>query len=149
MKKIINTTLFSITLAIFISCKGGESSSKQVVKKNTEIQFVKIDAEFSAETKNTRANIVAVNKISKDIIEVIFNYSGGCKEHEFYLITTGGMIKTLPPKISLYLVDKQEDDHCRMLITDTIIFNIRPIIPPKTDSLLLLINNGFTTTWYH
>ncbi|MBA3898607.1 MAG: hypothetical protein H0X62_00100 [Bacteroidetes bacterium] len=98
MKGIYIKTVFCLiaTIAV-ISCNGGKKTSMQAENPNTETKIVKIDQGFSPEGKNVRANINDLNRVSKGIIEVIFNYSGGCEEHEFYLATQGGMIKTLPP----------------------------------------------------
>ena len=84
-----------------------------------------------------------IKLISPGIIEIAFSYSGGCEEHEFNLYSSGGMIKTQPPKISLYLVDHQENDPCRQLLTATKRFDISDALPEDHKKAILLVNNNF------
>ncbi len=146
MGNFIKLSAVFIVLGLFTFCKGSEKASEPAVNETAmhAEKNVIVDPEFSAKGKNTRADVTELNRVSKGIIEVIFNYSGGCEEHEFYLATQGGMIKTLPPKLELFLVDKQEDDPCRMLITDTINFNIEAILPERVDSVVISINNNYS-----
>jgi hypothetical protein len=134
------------SLVLFLCCKAVKQASDKTLEEPKNISNVIIDPEFSPEEKNIQAQIIGLSKISNGIIELIFSYSGGCKEHEFYLITKGGLIKTIPPQIKLFLVNQQEDDPCRMLITDTLKFNIAAILPEKSDSVIVSVNNRFLKT---
>ncbi len=127
------------------SCKTGNSGNKS---KNTQTSVEKIivDPEFSPQGKNTRMQILEVKEISNEILEITYSYSGGCKEHSFSLYTTGGLIKTLPPKTNLYLVNHQEDDVCRELIITKKQFNISPALPDNNQKIILIFNNRFEYT---
>ncbi|MDQ3190205.1 MAG: hypothetical protein M3Q58_01275 [Bacteroidota bacterium] len=140
----ISTVCFILFFALN-SCKTGKSGNK-VDNTESKVEKVIIDPQFSPKGKNTRMQILEVKEISNEIIEISFNYSGGCKEHSFSLYSTGGLIKTLPPKINIYLVNHQQDDVCRELLTIKKQFDISPALSENNQKTILIFNNRFEYT---
>lgn len=153
MKKLSVITV--LCLCIFIAgCKSKEptkstkhtpdeinsakSSSVGINHKETAKDVI-IERGFSAENKNNRMNILSAT-LNKDILKLIINYSGGCKEHDFNLYSTGLYAKSLPPQIQLHLIDSQDQDACRQLITDTLNFKLTNIKIPNTYKIIITVN---------
>jgi hypothetical protein len=65
--------------------------------------------------------------VDGDSIWITIKYSGGCQVHTFALFMSPGIIKTNPPQVELYLRHSGHGDACRVLITQTIAFDIAPI----------------------
>lgn len=66
------------------------------------------------------------------------SYSGGCKEHEFELIGTKSIMKTLPPKRGIMLYHNSNDDSCRELIEEILTFDITDLGYPGGEIILNL-----------
>lgn len=97
-----------------------------------------IDSSFSVDNKNMRMNILNM-QLNKDILTLEINYGGGCKEHEFNMYTTGAMVNN---NIQLFLVDKQNEDFCKMLINDTLTFNLSNLKKLSKNKLYITINRN-------
>lgn len=138
----------------FVNCKSSSKSASSTVIAKPQVQEIvkniKIDKEFVKEGKNMMMNIeaAALEEKAKGLLKLIISYSGGCKEHDFELISKGNYLKTNPPKINLYLIDNQKEDPCRSIITDTLFFNLEHIKYPSGDKLILLINDSEKTIEY-
>lgn len=68
-------------------------------------------------------------KISGDVLIIDVTFSGGCKEHEFNAYWNGVMMKSMPPKIGLYIEHKTNDDNCRKVINETLRFDLSNLKP--------------------
>jgi hypothetical protein len=124
-----------LNVIFIISCK----NNKEVVKNsNQKIPAVIIDTSFSLDNKNMRMNILNM-QLNKDILTLEINYSGGCKEHQFKLYTNGEVENS---NLQLFLVDLQNEDFCKMLITDTLKFNLSNLKSVSKNKLNLSINRN-------
>ena len=136
------TFAFLSLLFTFNSCKSLKKN-KSNIQPATVIEKVIVDSSFSNKAKNLPVQIQEIKLVSPGIIEIIFNYSGGCEKHEFELYAVPGMVKTLPPKINFYLIDNQEKDFCRQLITTSKQFDISAVLPKDYKKITLLVNHQF------
>ncbi|MCB9185475.1 MAG: hypothetical protein H6601_01860 [Flavobacteriales bacterium] len=63
-----------------------------------------------------------------DVLTVVFRYSGGCKEHDFNAYFSGAWLKSLPPQAIIDFEHLNPDnDACRSLVMDTVLFNLAPL----------------------
>lgn len=62
--------------------------------------------------------------VDKNLMSVTVKYSGGCKAHEFELMGLKMISKALPAQRSLKLFHRADNDDCRELIEETLIFDI-------------------------
>jgi hypothetical protein len=124
-----------LNVIFIISCK----NNKEVVKNtNQNIPAVIIDTSFSVDNKNMRMNILNM-QLNKEILTLEINYGGGCKEHQFNLYTKGDVENS---NLQLFLVDIQNEDFCKMLITDTLKFNLSNLKSISKNKLNLSINKN-------
>jgi len=65
--------------------------------------------------------------IDGDILSVFVNYSGGCKEHTFDLVSNGMYAKSMPPQISVVLKHTNNGDNCRELVMKELKFDVSPL----------------------
>ncbi|MFN4235353.1 MAG: hypothetical protein ACK4IK_11160 [Bacteroidia bacterium] len=118
-----------------ISCNSNKNTPSNKHQKGSPVI---IDSSFNIENKNMRMNILNM-QLNKDILSIEINYSGGCKEHSFNLYSNGLVVNN---NMQLFLVDTQNEDFCKMLITDTLYFNLKSLRKIKKDKLYLTVNRN-------
>ena len=82
---------------------------------------------------------VSGNNMSIDV-----NYSGGCEEHNFQLIGSENIAKSLPPIRSVKLVHNANGDACRKLEERTLVFDISDLTyKQEAGSVIYLTLDGW------
>jgi hypothetical protein len=139
MKTLITLMLLSSTLA----CKTMKNRKKdqQIIYTNE----VKADKKAVLGDINEVGDSINILNASVEgnnlIIEV--SYSGGCETHEFKLIGSPMIAKSLPPIRSIVLVHLGKGDACRQLITEKLSFDIRDFAYTVSESEIYLNLKGF------
>lgn len=127
--------LLFLLLVTEFSCKSNKNTSNSNQQKGSPIV---IDSTFNTENKNMRMNILNM-QLNKDILTIEINYSGGCKEHQFNLYSNGIAENNT---LQLFLVDAQTEDFCKMLITDTLNYNLSNLKTLTKSKLNITINRN-------
>jgi hypothetical protein len=139
MKTLITLMLLSSTLA----CKTMKNRKKdqQIIYTNE----VKADKKAVLGDINEVGDSINILNASVEgnnlIIEV--SYSGGCETHEFKLIGSPMIAKSLPPIRSIVLVHLGKGDACRQLVTEKLSFDIRDFAYTVSESEIYLNLKGF------
>lgn len=90
------------------------------------------------EYANSAAVRITSAMIDKNMMTIEVEYSGGCEKHEFTLLGSKMIQKSLPPKRGLMLYHTNNDDSCRELVADTLRFDISAFAYQKEEIILLL-----------
>jgi hypothetical protein len=133
MKKIL---ILSIIVTFLGSCnlfKGSKNKQEEV------IPIAKID-DFNNYRENDNYSIVNAF-IDGNILNLDVTYSGGCKTHNFELIGSNMVAKSLPPQRNVLLVHHANGDDCRELMGERIKFNIQNLAFDGKDVMLII--NGY------
>lgn len=64
-------------------------------------------------------------KLNRDNLTIIVQYGGGCKEHYFKLFSSGLFEEKSPPRLKLFLEHDFNDDFCKKMVQDTLMFNVQ------------------------
>lgn len=123
-------SLLCLMLALF-SCK----TSKQISDNSDDNQSattVKLNAQLR-DSKQDISDQVSIleHRIEGNILFLKVSYSGGCKEHEFLLIGSPNIAKSLPPIRSVRLIHHGNQDACKKLIEQTMEIDITPLAYKK------------------
>jgi NigD-like C-terminal beta sandwich domain len=102
--------------------------------------FIEVDKAYQGPAKGDAFNIGEM-KIIGDSLYVNVEYSGGCKTHDFKMITHGNFLKSLPPKLPLFLEHKANEDNCRALKTEQLAFDLKPLRNPQTKKVKVFVND--------
>ena len=95
------------------------------------------------ETPSDLIQITGVT-ISGNIMSIDVNYSGGCEEHNFQLIGSENIAKSLPPIRSVKLVHNANGDACRKLEERTLVFDISDLTyKQEAGSVIYLTLDGW------
>ena len=123
-------------------CNSGGNSGSEI-----KYPKVEINENYDISNMGARYNLSGV-EVDKDVMTMFVSYSGGCKDHDFFLVSKNEYAKSLPPQLTLYLEHDNKGDACRELKQDTLMFNIsRARYPNQTKIILKIYNTDVTTTY--
>ena len=117
-----------------------ESISVDEITPSNPQKNVKIKAILGDFKDSDTYEIKSVN-IQGNTLFMEITYVGGCGIHQFELIGQSMIIKTLPPKRSITLVHKNEDDSCRSIVTRILEIDIKDLAfnqTPNAEIILML-----------
>lgn len=66
-------------------------------------------------------------RIYKDTLEIDIIYSGGCGEHDFYLISKENFMESDPVQIHCVLSHKDNNDPCDSIVSDRLLIDLTPL----------------------
>lgn len=123
----MNTLKFTLPILLIsliaFACKNnGSHSSKK--NKNIEYKEAKIVSDFRPYEEKHTPLAIDTAFVKDSIMTIIVNYSGGCQTHEFDLIGSQFIQKSMPPQRGIRLINNANGDDCRELIHQTLYFNI-------------------------
>lgn len=123
-----------------ISCSSAQKT-KVSTKEKAVTGVLKIDTSFDRTTLKTNIQILQ-SSISGDTLWMDVEYSGGCATHSFELKSKGLWMKSLPPKLNLYLVHNDAGDACREVIREKLSFLINPAQYGGQQKVRLILNEN-------
>tara|TARA_B100001758_G_scaffold245658_1_gene259096 strand:+ start:205 stop:648 length:444 start_codon:yes stop_codon:yes gene_type:complete len=83
-------------------------------------------------------------KISGNIMTLKIGYAGGCKNHEFSIIGSQMISKSLPPIRNIQLIHNSNDDSCESYVTQNLDIDISNLAYKKVNgSDIILKLNGW------
>jgi hypothetical protein len=136
------------TLALFTACKpkkqamvleeDGLGVMSEMLKGDDH--FIEVNKDYVGPAKGDPFTINQV-EVKGDSIYVTVQYSGGCQNHEFKMISNGNFLKSLPPQLPLYLEHKANGDNCRALKIETLVFDIQPLRSTQTKKVKIFVND--------
>ena len=133
-----NLILILITSSIFAACDQAKRINKE--ENKTVINKGIIVTNFNNYRENALTNISDI-QLNKNILTIKVSYSGGCKEHEFSLLGSSILTKSLPPKRNILLFHKNNNDNCRELITENLMFDISEFSYADGKEIQLMLKN--------
>lgn len=120
--KLIPLFFGTLVLMSLSGCKSRRDAVETTVE--TEILPESIIADdFSAYKDGSSIDIISVT-IEKNVMILKVSYSGGCEKHEFKLIGSKLIQKSLPPKRGIMLYHNNNGDSCRSIVEEELRFNI-------------------------
>ena len=142
MKPLLIISSFAI---ILISCSNSKNifikKEKKAVNKESIIYK---KAELGKYTSQSDQVDILDAKISGNIITLKIGYSGGCKNHEFSIIGSQMISKSLPPIRNIQLIHNSNDDNCKSYITQNLEYDISNLAYKKVNgSEIILKLNGW------
>lgn len=103
--------------------------------------FIEVDKAYQGPAKGDAFTVNEL-KIVGDSLYVTVQYSGGCKDHSFKMITHGNFMKSLPPKLPLYLEHNANQDECRALKSEKLAFDLKPLRNPQVKKVKVFVNDA-------
>lgn len=135
------TLFFIVLIACFASCKnnGGGTASTKAEKKEAAPSVTSKEIIVGAKRKPAKPDFQVMEMaIENDLLKVVFQYSGGCEEHDFDAHFSGGWLKSLPPQAVLDFEHlNPNNDACRSLVKDTVFYGLDAIKYPGGNEVVI------------
>jgi len=135
--------LMSLLMVPLLGCK----SSTKLIESTAPCEQTAVLGDIQ-----TTSDPVIINevKIKGNQITLVVQYSGGCADHNFQLIGSEFLSKSLPPIRQVVLVHQSNGDLCKMLKTDTLCFGISDLAYNKESGGEVLFNlNGWNESIHY
>lgn len=109
-------------------------------KKGFEIVNLgtRIQSDFAIQPELDRVTITKAF-IEGDSLKLSVQFGGGCRQHEFSLVSDGKYMKSMPPRLNMYLEHKHNDDACRAFIHEDLAFDLSAIRYAAGNKLVLQV----------
>jgi len=115
-----NTTTDTKTITTTTTTTGSTTTASQT---QTSVKSASVDPQADMSVTGAAYNVDSIS-LSGDVLSVFVNYSGGCKDHSFELISNGMYAKSMPPQVSVILKHTNNGDNCRKLVMEELKFNV-------------------------
>ena len=115
--------ILSIGLLALVSCHSSKKVVENSAVKSTQNNIPKIPviiATIGDFPKENEPVEIRKAEIKNNILYLSISYSGGCGQHNFELIGSKNITKSLPPTREIQLIHKIENDNCTNIITRNI-----------------------------
>jgi len=139
MKRVL---LFILLIAVITACKNngiGTTSEKSNEEKAETTTIPSKDMIIGAKRKLVKPDFQVLNMaVENNLLQVVFQYSGGCEEHDFNAHFNGGWVKTLPPQAILDFEHlNPNNDACRSVVKDTVFYNLDALKYPGGNEVMI------------
>ena len=135
-----------ICLPLFsFQCKKKKDMVKSEVEMNASPDVVpQINIVRSMPSETDHFTVKGLS-IDGKILQIEVSYAhGGKNDHTFDLYTNQMMMKSMPPKMNLFLQHNANGDLGKALKTETLFFDLSPIAAPPGRLILLLNKSEYT-----
>jgi hypothetical protein len=133
--------LFTATLILF-SCSNTKKMNQNPENNTNLVNSSDIKIAILGDNNQNSIFTTINNVVLKDnTLEISINYTGGCAKHEFELIGSEMISKSLPPIRSINLIHKTIDEEsCKRIMYDTLYFDITNLAYQKTSGSVIKLN---------
>lgn len=116
---------FSVTLAVVLLCSSCDHAinARLLGTAPVEISDIAPDDLEKDSFSISRATIEGAT------LYLIVSSGGGCREHGYSLtMTPAAFMESFPVQANIYLRHDAKDDPCDAIVTDSLVFDLRPIV---------------------
>lgn len=120
---------FLLLATILFSCANSKKTTKNSTStQKTEQKEIKAKAAILSQNigkfRDSESYKIISVELDENILQLDITYNGGCKSHEFELVGSSFIMKSLPPKRGIQLYHHKSNDDCRELVNDRLFFDI-------------------------
>jgi hypothetical protein len=121
----LRTAFISFILLLFLT----GCSEEQVVNPpaDPEIKNIRFLPVLINDSLYTDPAVIVSANIENDILKLIVNYTGGCKEHYLELYSEMAFLESIPVQLNMKLSHNANDDICDRLVRDTLYFDLKTV----------------------
>lgn len=138
-KRFFAFTLIAAAVVLANACSNVKKIEDEAVKTIPVIPKAVLSSDWASFGKSEPVAIENVTvKDNKMMLSV--KYSGGCGDHDFQLVGAKIISKSLPPQRAIKLFHYNNEDDCRELVLEELIFDISALAYNEREITLLLEN---------
>jgi hypothetical protein len=147
------STLILLVLILGFSNSCGNRKKKKMEKNQVEnLNLHKTDngtivnvslVDITEKIPSDPFTLIDVHIDDMNMMHLTVEYSGGCEPHEFQIIGSKSILKSMPPQRPIMIVHKANGDACRQIVREQILVNISDFAYTKeTGSEIILLLDG-------
>ncbi|HEY8403776.1 MAG TPA: hypothetical protein VIK71_04125 [Flavobacteriales bacterium] len=144
MRSLANCFLYVFIVLLSVACKSAKKNTPEPFAVQLEIAFnlleINVNREYRWNPESVPFEIVKAEVVGNQL-NMLVEYGGGCEEHEFTVHTSGAYMKSLPPKLNLWIEHDDKQDACRALVQKEFSINLEKIQFAGSQELVLILNN--------
>ncbi len=143
-----------LTLAVLSSCatckkkkkdKEGaavEQTNKYTTEKGTSVWVELVDM-IEEKPQSDPFTLIDVHVDDMNMLHLTVEYGGGCKQHEFKILGSKAILKSLPAQRPIMITHNANGDHCRAIVREEILVDISDFAYTKeSGSEIILLIDG-------
>lgn len=119
--KTTKSLLLIFSLMILLSCK--TARERKAAQNDSELPMAELVDDLEPFTNSADCSIMKVG-VEGNIMTINVEYSGGCEKHEFRLLGSTYIQKSLPPRRGITLWHDNKGDSCRGIVDEELKFDI-------------------------
>lgn len=78
--------------------------------------------------------------LNANVLKIDIEYTGGCKTHQFNLIGSQMISKSLPPIRAINLIHTADNEECKQLINETLQFDLKDLAYKQEPGNVIKLN---------
>jgi hypothetical protein len=135
------TLLGALAGSTFTACSviDNQSSGSSIVSASSKILII------DQKTDRYPADAVSIKDASVigDSLTMLVAFSGGCKPHDFKVISNGAMMKSMPPQMNVMVSHNAHEDMCEALLTQDVTVSLEAIKQQASSGGVVIHLQGF------
>jgi len=152
--KLIQFTFLAALMILAVSCGNKKKKcSKECDSKNMEqTNVLKTErgttVTVSLEDLNTKYpsdpfQLIDAHVDDDNKLHLTVEYGGGCKDHEFRILGSKAILKSMPAQRPIMIVHNSNEDHCRSIVREEFLVDISEFAYTKENgSEIILLLDG-------
>jgi hypothetical protein len=134
------STVFGLLVTGWLSsCQTVKASAEGEKEKKTEVLSLRIDPEYAAPDRLDFT--IDSASVKNNILSLYVKYYGGCKEHDFQMVATNYIKKSLPPQTELFMVHDPKNDTCYRPLQKVVNFSLEKLSVNEFEDIILDVNH--------
>ncbi len=100
-------------------------------------------ADFTGDMKSDPLTIIDAHVDDMNKLHLTVEYGGGCKKHEFKILGSKAILKSLPAQRPVVIIHNANNDECRAIVREEILVDISDFAYSKVDGseIILLLED--------
>jgi hypothetical protein len=137
----MKTILLLVTLISFAGCANLKNAKNvSQTTNNQTIDPKPIKAILGDNKQTSLPTTIKAVTLNANVLKIEIEYTGGCKTHQFNLVGSQMISKSLPPIRAINLIHTDDNEECKQLINDTLYFDLKDLAYKQEAGSVIKLN---------
>jgi hypothetical protein len=137
----MKTILFLVALVSFTACANLKNAKNvSQTSDNQTINPKPTKAVLGDNSQSSAPTTIKAVSLTANILKIEIEYTGGCKTHQFNLVGSQMISKSLPPIRAINLIHASDNEECKQLINDTLYFDLKDLAYKQEAGSVIKLN---------
>lgn len=137
----MKTILLLVTLISFTACANLKNAKNVSQNSDNQIENPKnVNATLGDNSQSSLPTTIKAVTLNANVLKIEIEYTGGCKSHQFNLVGSQMISKSLPPIRAINLIHTADNEECKQLINDTVYFDLKDLAYKQEAGSVIKLN---------